>query len=132
MNKKGFTIVELLAVVVLLSIIMVLVIPNIRDAFTSGKNKLDDINKKQVEDAAKIIINEVLYCNMSTETKTLFGTNNNCKDARDILTSDNGLTVDIKNLNLDDFRKQCEGTITIKIDKNTYKEEINTDNVTCK
>lgn len=130
MNKKGFTIVELLAVVVLLSIIMVLVIPNIRDAFTSGKNKLDDINKKQVEDAAKIIINEVIYCNMSAETKELLGTDS-CKEARTKLVS--GLTIDdINKLNLDDFRKQCSGSITIKIDDDTYKEEINTDNVTCK
>ena len=129
MNKKGFTLVELLAVVVLLSIIMVLVIPNIRDAFTSGKSKLDDINKKQVEDAAKIIINEVLYCNMSAETNELLGTNS-CKEARTKLV--NGLTVNINKLNLDDFRKQCSGSITIKIDNDTYKEEINTDNVTCK
>ena len=129
MNKKGFTLVELLAVVVILSILMVLVIPNIKDAFTSGKNKLDDINKKQVEDAAKIIINEVLYCNMSAETKELLGTNS-CKEARTKLV--NGLTVNINKLNIDDFRKQCEGEITIKIDNDTYKEEINTDNVTCK
>lgn len=130
MNKKGFTIVELLAVVVLLSIIMILVIPNIREAFTNGKNKLDDINKKQVEDAAKIIINEVLLCNMSDETKTLLGTNS-CKEAKNKLV--NGIkNIDVSNLNIDDYRNQCSGTIDIKVDESTFKEEINIDNVICK
>ena len=130
MNKKGFTLVELLAVLVILAILMVLIVPNVMESFNSGKNKLDDINKKQVEDAVKIIIDEVIYCNMSDETKTLLGTNS-CKEAKNKLV--NGITnINVSNLNIDDYRNQCSGTIDFKIDENNYKEEINIDKVICK
>ena len=40
MNKKGFTLVEVLAVLVILSLLLILTIPSIRDALTNGKNKI--------------------------------------------------------------------------------------------
>ena len=69
MNKKGFTLVEILAVLVILSLLLILTIPSIKNALTNGKNKINEINKKQIEDAAKIIVDEVIYCNMTEITK---------------------------------------------------------------
>lgn len=130
MNKKGFTLVEVLAVLVILSLLLILTIPSIRDALTNGKNKINDINKKQIEDAAKIIVDEVIYCNMTEITKKALGDETSCSIAKTKLI--NGVDIDLKNLELDDKSSKCSGTINVKIDSETYKETIDTTNVICK
>lgn len=134
MNKKGFTLVEVLAVLVILSLLLILTIPSIRDALTNGKNKINDINKKQIEDAAKIIVDEVIYCNMTEITKKALGDETSdeisCSIAKTKLI--NGVDINLKNLELDDKSSKCSGTINVKIDSETYKETIDTTNVICK
>ena len=130
MNKKGFTLVEVLAVLVILSLLLILTIPSIRDALTNGKNKINDINKKQIEDAAKIIVDEVIYCNMTEITKKALGDETSCSIAKTKLI--NGVNINLKNLELDDKSSKCSGTINVKIDSETYKETIDTTNVICK
>lgn len=46
LNKKGFTLVELLAVIAILAILMLLITPNILNMFTQGKK---DLFKTQVQ-----------------------------------------------------------------------------------
>lgn len=134
MNKKGFTLVEVLAVLVILSLLLILTIPNIRDALTNGKNKINEINKKQIEDAAKIIVDEVIYCNMTEIAKDALKDETSdeisCSIAKTKLI--NGVNIDLKNLELDDKSSKCSGTINVKIDSETYKETIDTTNVICK
>ena len=43
MNKKGFTLVEVLSVLVILSLLLILTIPSIKNALTNGKNKINEI-----------------------------------------------------------------------------------------
>lgn len=130
MNKKGFTLVEVLAVLVILSLLLILTIPSIRDALTNGKNKINDINKKQIEDAAKIIVDEVIYCNMTEIAKKALGNETSCSIAKTKLI--NGVNIDVSKLDLDDKSSKCSGTINVKIDSETYKEKIDTTNVICK
>lgn len=134
MNKKGFTLVEVLAVLVILSLLLILTIPSIRDALTNGKNKINEINKKQIEDAAKIIVDEVIYCNMTEIAKDALKDETSdeisCSIAKAKLI--NGVNIDLKNLELDDKSSKCSGTINVKIDSETYKETIDTTNVICK
>ena len=130
MNKKGFTLVEVLAVLVILSLLLILTIPSIRDALTNGKNKINDINKKQIEDAAKIIVDEVIYCNMTEIAKKTLGDETSCSIAKTKLI--NGVNIDVSKLDLDDKSSKCSGTINVKIDSETYKEKIDTTNVICK
>ena len=134
MNKKGFTLVELLAVLVILSLLLILTIPSIRDALTNGKNKINEINKKQIEDAAKIIVDEVIYCNMTEIAKDALKDETSdeisCSIAKTKLI--NGVNINLKNLELDDKSSKCSGTINVKIDSETYKETIDTTNVICK
>ena len=130
MNKKGFTLVEVLAVLVILSLLLILTIPSIKNALTNGKNKINDINKKQIEDAAKIIVDEVIYCNMTEITKKALGDETSCSIAKTKLI--NGVDIDVSKLNLDDKSSKCSGTINVKIDSETYKETIDTTNVICK
>lgn len=134
MNKKGFTLVEVLAVLVILSLLLILTIPSIRDALTNGKNKINEINKKQIEDAAKIIVDEVIYCNMTEIAKDALKDETSdeisCSIAKTKLI--NGVNIDLKKLELDDKSSKCSGTINVKIDSETYKETIDTTNVICK
>ena len=129
MNKKGFTLVEILAVLVILSLLLILTIPSIKNALTNGKNKINEINKKQIEDAAKIIVDEVIYCNMTEITKDALA-ETSCSNAKTNLI--NGVDIDLKNLELDDKSSKCSGTINVKIDSETYKETIDMTNVICK
>lgn len=133
MNKKGFTLVEVLAVLVILSLLLILTIPSIRDALTNGKNKINEINKKQIEDAAKIIVDEVIYCNMTDIAKDALKDETSdeisCSIAKTKLI--NGVNIDLKHLELDDKSSKCSGTINVKIDSETYKETIDTTNVIC-
>lgn len=130
MNKKGFTLVEVLSVLVILSLLLILTIPSIRDALTNGKNKINEINKKQIEDAAKIIVDEVIYCNMTEIAKKALGDETSCSIAKTKLI--NGVNIDVSKLDLDDKSSKCSGTINVKIDSETYKEKIDTTNVICK
>lgn len=134
MNKKGFTLVEVLAVLVILSLLLILTIPSIRDALTNGKNKINEINKKQIEDAAKIIVDEVIYCNMTEIAKDALKDETSdeisCSIAKTKLI--NGVNIDLKNLELDDKSSKCSGTINVKINSETYKETIDMKNVICK
>lgn len=130
MNKKGFTLVEILAVLVILSLLLILTIPSIRDALTNGKNKINEINKKQIEDAAKIIVDEVIYCNMTEIAKKALGDETSCSNAKTKLI--NGVNIDVSKLDLDDKSSKCSGTINVKIDSETYKETIDMTNVICK
>ena len=46
MNKKGFTLVELLVVVVVLGLIAIVLVPIIQDTLNKSKNKINSINIK--------------------------------------------------------------------------------------
>ena len=60
MNRKGFTLVELLAVIALLAIIIVFAVPNLLNVFSEGKNKLSSIQKNQIKSAVEMYLND--YC----------------------------------------------------------------------
>ncbi|MFV0250276.1 MAG: prepilin-type N-terminal cleavage/methylation domain-containing protein [Bacilli bacterium] len=53
MNKKGLTLVELLAVLVLLSIVALIITPNIYKSIRDYRDSLYDVNVKSIEDACK-------------------------------------------------------------------------------
>ena len=52
MNKRGFTLVELLAVIGILALILVIVIPKVTDSLSSSKDKLYEDTKKEIEKTA--------------------------------------------------------------------------------
>jgi len=53
MNKKGFTLVELLAILVLLSIIALITIVSVKNILSDSKNSLSETQVKNIEEAAK-------------------------------------------------------------------------------
>ena len=52
-TKKGFTLLELLAVIVILSILVVLAVPKVTDILRTSKQKTYETNKEVIEKAAK-------------------------------------------------------------------------------
>lgn len=53
LTKRGFTIIELLAVIIILGIIAVIVIPTVNNILISSSQKLYDITTGRIENAAK-------------------------------------------------------------------------------
>ena len=53
MNKKGFTLIEVIGVVIVLSIIILTVVPNISNSLKNSRNKAFDVQIEEIESAAK-------------------------------------------------------------------------------
>ena len=65
LNRKGFTLVELLAVIAILAILMLLITPNVLKLFTQGKQ---DAFKTQVQRIWKAAEQEYITASMRGET----------------------------------------------------------------
>lgn len=73
MNKKGFTLVEILAVIVILSLIITITATKGFGAFDNTKNKITEQNKKAIEEAAKVFLTDVDNCDDDLEEYKEFG-----------------------------------------------------------
>ena len=58
LNNRGFTLVELLAVLVILISLMVVIIPAVSDTLGRSKEKQDEKNRKMLESAAESFITD--------------------------------------------------------------------------
>lgn len=54
MNNKAFTLMELLATIIIISLITALAVPAIINQIADNKSKIDDTTKKMIYDAAEI------------------------------------------------------------------------------
>ena len=63
MNNKGFTLVELLSVIIILTLIMFLVLPNITNMVKNKETEIDELTFNIIKDATKLYIedNNKLY-----------------------------------------------------------------------
>ena len=66
MNKNAFTLVELLAVIVILAIILVIAVPQVLDTITSSKQGSIDVSVKNIAKAAEMKYTEMLVKGEST------------------------------------------------------------------
>mgnify|MGYP000000601737 FL=1 len=136
MNKKGFTLAELLVVVVVLGLIAIVLVPIIQDALNKSKNKINSINIKQVEDAGKIVAEEILYCDINSNTRGVIANNNlsKCDEMQDVLYNE-GIILNISNMKtykyLSDPNDLCTGSIIITADENTFKVSIDASGAKC-
>ena len=79
MDKKGFTIVEILGSIVLIALLVVLTTPLIQKTLANSKEKINEIQEKQIKDAGKTIADEILMCEMTDDLKALTEDNYNIK-----------------------------------------------------
>ena len=99
MNKKGFTLVELILVITLMAVISVLVIPNILDALSSSKQQKYESLYKLVEKNMKLYNDKYsvdLWNNENTSFDFCEGDTQGCNSGIDKLKESGG------DLNLDD------------------------------
>lgn len=71
MNKKGFTLVEVVSVVALLAILMILVSTNGFGAFDNTKKKIFEETMTTIKEAANILMVDVEYCNDKIDNELL-------------------------------------------------------------
>lgn len=79
MNKKGFTLVEALVVLVLISLITVIVVPNVQKIAKESKVKLCNSKLELVEEAISLWTQDNYKCY----------TNNNCSELPNCTTENN-------------------------------------------
>ena len=97
MNKKGFTIVEILGSIVLIALLVVLTTPMIQKQLANSKEKLKAIQEKQIKDAGKTVADEIIMCEMTDDLKALTN-NKSCTDLKNIMYNDSGLSITIEDL----------------------------------
>lgn len=59
MKNKGFTLVELLAVISIIGVVIILLVPTLMQTFTNSKNLLNEYSLEGVEDAGKMYITDL-------------------------------------------------------------------------
>ena len=125
MNKKGFTIVEILGSIVLIALLVVLTTPMIRKQLANSKEKINEIQEKQIKDAGKTVADEILMCEMTDDLKNMTD-NKTCKELKDIIYGA-GLNLSIQNLEDNNYIEKVqekggysEKCINIKVNENTF------------
>ena len=114
MNKKGITLVELLAVLVLISIIAVIVIPIITGLLKDSKNDADTINKANIKEAAE----SYLVDNIGSTID--FSTNNTTTVTLQQLLAGGYISGDLKNQISGEKYDLNTSTVTITKENNSY------------
>ena len=136
-NKKGFTLVEVLAVIVVLAIIMIIAVPNVLGSLRASKDAISSIEKKAIEDGANQIVTEILNCEITNETCLVLGKNSGCSCSELenlIIDANKDITIDnLKNYGyFRDDTNHCRGKISLSVANNSYKVTVNTSGVECK
>lgn len=125
MNKKGFTIVEILGSIVLIALLVVLTTPMIQKTLANSRDKINKIQEKQIKDAGKTVADEILMCEMTDDLKKMTN-NKTCKELKDIIYGA-GLNLSIHNLEDNNYIEKVqekggysEKCINIKVNENTF------------
>lgn len=58
MNKKGFTLIEVLAVVIIMTSVALLVVPNVVNRFSNKKDEIKEVNEELIISNAKIYVKD--------------------------------------------------------------------------
>ena len=130
--KKGFTLVELIVVIVLLSLISIFTFPSINKVINERKEKLYNIQVENIKASAESYINKnnlfstndkviVTLC----ELKQSGFTDENIKDPRTgLLISDNSMVIALKNTNEYTFMPGLDSTTSCSVNDSILYEYI--------
>lgn len=122
-NRNGFTLVELLAVIVLLGIIIVLVTPNVTKNLDDSKKGIESLEIKSLEDAAKLYINSIAD---GVDEITLGGVTYSEYDFLTYVENHSGINIPLIDLiNNEYFNDNCD--YTSKKDLCTFNQDCSVD-----
>lgn len=62
LGNKGFTLIEILGVLVILSLILVIVGTKGFGAFDNAKSKITELQRKSIKESANLMMQDILYC----------------------------------------------------------------------
>ena len=135
-NKKGFTLVEILAVIVILSVVVIIAFPSIQNALSSSKHGLSELEKGTIKDSAETIILEVINCDIDENVYNVLKIPNTktCSEVNDLVV---GKTIriyveDMRTYGfITDVSERCSGTVKIKTNASNYQVTVNTSGITC-
>lgn len=139
-NNKGFTLAEIVAVLVVLSLIMIIAIPSVQKALQNSKQGISELNKKNLKEAAELLVEEVLFCDdqaISIITKH-YPDVKTCDEAKEQLNGGiKKITVEDLKTNgyFTDSQNKCSGIVHIQANTKgeaNYAVAVNLDQVTCK
>lgn len=123
MNKKGFTLVELLAVIVLLGLIALIAAPAITGIIKQSKDSLSDSQKQSIEMSAK---------NWATDNMGKLPSNGNCILVK-LSTLQSGGYADLEIKDPKTGKILTDSDITVKITRNNKQliYEVSPENLSC-
>lgn len=120
-NNKGFTLVEILAVISLLGVIMVLIIPGILNLVGDSKKRINELEKKDIMESGK------LYLISIDENKTKYNDLSGY-DFKKYMAENGYITVSLENLiDLKYYDENCISKICRRISaakKDPKKEKV--------
>lgn len=108
-NNKGFTLIEVLAVIILISVIGVVTMPSLTSINQSSQSRIDRSTKLLIENAAKIYVS-----NYKDEVDKKLSTNSYYCIAVGKLKAYDFLNINNDEINISDFNNTC-----IKVKKTT-------------
>ena len=106
LNNKGFTLVEVLAVIVIIAIIGGIAVPNIISTINTSKNKSEEILIENIKTASEQLYEEVYYMG-----GTLYKYDENGDKTSDEITvndNDNSITINLQTLVSNGFLNSTE------------------------
>lgn len=112
LNNKGFTLIEVLAVIVLLAVIMAIALPNITGSLDRQSCKMVESRAKLIESAAQFYVSD----HRTGVKNKLHTTNHWCKISTDKLIE----TKDIVQSDLGEGKEKIEGYIVYDQDDESY------------
>ncbi len=138
-NNKGFTLVEILAIIIILSIVIVLVYPVTSDVIFGSRKTINELSIKSIKDSANMFAQDIYLCDSTVDIISILKSDlkytnvTNCKQAKEQLKK--GITIPVEVLkNYDYVNKvdKCSGDIKITLSGDNLSDvTINTDKIKC-
>lgn len=122
-NNKGFTLVEILVVIIILGVILTIGYSAIGSSIAASREKTNKLTIENIKEASAQFAKEIYICDKSSNIITILRTGmgltsiTNCLDAKNALVG--GITVPLSILKEYEYitkAKNCDGNIEIYFD----------------